>query len=256
VSYQQAEADLLCLTGMRVCHATQQRLVHRQTFVLPEADTTQPVAELSVDGGKVRLRTEEKGKPCEWRDYKAVRLEGIATAAMYRQNERLIAWVNRQPLAQPVTCLGDGHDGVWNIVAGIATPTQRREILDWYHLKENLYKVGGSLSRLRQAEAHLWKGDVDRAIAEFADWQAEAPAKLCAYLQKHRHRIVNYGYLQAEQVCRIGSGGVESAIKQIDRRLKLSGAQWNVKNVPQVLAHRTAYLNGLLTSKHFYSSKS
>jgi len=64
---------------------------------------------------------------------------------------------------------------------------------------------------------------------------------------KHRHRIVNYEYFQTEQICAIGSGAVESAVKQIDRRLQISGAQWNQENVPQVLAHRCAYLNGQIT---------
>jgi hypothetical protein len=39
---------------------------------------------------------------------------------------------------------------------------------------------------------------------------------------------------------------VESAIKQIGRRIKISGAQWNEQNIPQVLAHRVAYLNGMI----------
>ena len=68
----------------------------------------------------------------------------------------------------------------------------------------------------------------------------------CEYLEKHRHRIVNYEYFQSEQICSIGSGAVESAVKQIDRRTKISGAQWNIENVPQVLAHRCAYLNDLI----------
>ncbi len=38
----------------------------------------------------------------------------------------------------------------------IGSPASRMEILDWYHLRENLYKVGGSLKRLKQAEAQLW----------------------------------------------------------------------------------------------------
>jgi hypothetical protein len=63
----------------------------------------------------------------------------------------------------------------------------------------------------------------------------------------HRHRIINYEYFQAEQICSIGSGAVESTVKQIDRRTKISGAQWKRENVPQVLAHRCAYLNGLLS---------
>ncbi|MCY7276561.1 MAG: ISKra4 family transposase, partial [Phormidesmis sp. CAN_BIN44] len=42
----------------------------------------------------------------------------------------------------------------------------------------------------------------------------------------------------------IGSGSVESAVKQIGARIKLSGAQWKAGNVPQVLLQRCAYLNG------------
>ncbi|BDI17449.1 hypothetical protein ANSO36C_32510 [Nostoc cf. commune SO-36] len=59
-------------------------------------------------------------------------------------------------------------------------------------------------------------------------------------------RIVNYSYYQAEQLCSIGSGAVESAIKQIGARMKISGAQWNVDSVNQILSVRCAYLNGLL----------
>jgi hypothetical protein len=46
-----------------------------------------------------------------------------------------------------------------------------------------------------------------------------------AYLNKHRHRIVNYAYYPAEGIS-IGSGAVESTVKQIGQRIKLSGAQW------------------------------
>ncbi len=55
-----------------------------------------------------------------------------------------------------------------------------------------------------------------------------------------------YAYYQAEQLCSIGSGAVESAVKQIGRRLKISGAQWKPETVNQMLHLRCAYLNGLL----------
>jgi hypothetical protein len=42
------------------------------------------------------------------------------------------------------------------------------------------------------------------------------------------------------------SGAVESAIKQIDLRLKLTGTQWKSTNVNQILQLRCAYLNGQL----------
>ncbi|MBP0019992.1 MAG: ISKra4 family transposase, partial [Cyanobacteria bacterium SBLK] len=68
----------------------------------------------------------------------------------------------------------------------------------------------------------------------------------CKYLNNHRHRIINYFYYQEELISSIASGAVESTVKQIDRRLKISGAQWNRDNVPQVLKHRCAYLNNHL----------
>lgn len=245
VSYAHAEEDVAIMTGMRVSAKTQQRLVQRHPFPMPTVEVENPIAETRVDGGKVRLRT-PVGEPSSWRDYKAIDTDA-GVVANFQNNSDLIDWVNHHPLASLVTCLGDGHDGVWNIVAQIATPEQRREILDWYHLKENLHKVGGSIKRLQQAETLLWQGKVDETITLFVDLKRKQSHNFCQYLEKHRHRIVNYAYYQAEGICSIGSGGGESAIKQIDRRVQISGAQWNPQNVPQVLAHRTAYLNGLFS---------
>jgi hypothetical protein len=245
VSYQHAQEDVELFTGIRVAAKNQQRLVHRQNFEMP--DIQKPVEELSVDGGKIRLRTAE-GEPCTWQEYKGISLHSACvTGAFFQDNSALVEWINNQPLDSPVTCLGDGHDGVWKIISEIAPNSERREILDWYHLMENLHKVGGSVKRLRQARTQLWHGLVDAAIALFSDLTTKPAQNFINYLNKHRHRIVNYQYYQAEQICSIGSGFVESAVKQIDRRTKISGAQWNKENVPQVLAHRCAYLNGLLT---------
>lgn len=233
------------LTGMKISSNTQQRLVQTSKFPPPVA--AEPIAEACIDGGKVRLRT-PLGEICIWRDYKAIATDQGIVAHLH-QNQSLIDWINHQPLSKPITCLGDGHDGVWNIISAISTMEQRREILDWYHLNENLQKVGGSLQRLRQAEAYLWKGQVDETIALFVDMKRKQAHNFCVYIEKHRHRIINYDYYQAEDICSIGSGAVESAIKQIDRRVQISGAQWQTENVSQVLAHRAAYLNGLLSLK-------
>ncbi len=242
VSYEHAARDVAYLTGIRVPAKTQQRLVHQQTFAQPTAN--EAVNELSVDGGKVRIRT-PLGEICQWKDYKAMVTEAGIMAA-YHDNPILINWTNHQPLASPVTCLGDGHDGIWNIVNQISTSDHRREILDWYHLMENLHKVGGSLKRLAQAEQLLWQGKVDETRALFDPLSKKQAQDFCKYIRKHRHRIVNYGYYQSEKICSISSGAVESGIKQISHRVKISGAQWNEDNIPQVLAHRCAYLNDLI----------
>jgi hypothetical protein len=224
---------------MKVSKSAQQRLVHEVEFM--EIEVKEPVRELSVDGGKARLIT-PKGEPSEWRDYKAVNLHKQGVKATFQENEKLIEWINEKPLTTGIICLGDGHSGIWNLISEIEA--ERIEILDWYHLKENLYKVGGSPERLKSAETYLWHGNVDSAITEFKD--DEGAKNLRKYLETHRYRIVNYWYYQQEGIS-IGSGAVESTIKQIGRRVKISGAQWKKENVPQVLRHRCAYLNGMLS---------
>ena len=243
VSYQHAAEDVELFTGIQISAATQQRLVHRHTFIPSQLE--QPVKELSVDGGKIRLRT-PLGEPCMWRDYKAICLHDQATGAWFQDNKGLIDWVNQQPLANPVTCLGDGHDGIWNIIGQVATAPQRREILDWYHVVENLHKVETTPERLAQAETLLWQGQVEATLTLLAGCSTPQAQHFGAYLERHRERLVNYEYYHTAQLCSIGSGAVESTVKQIDRRTQISGAQWKQDNVPQVLAHRCAYLNGSL----------
>jgi len=111
---------------------------------------------------------------------------------------------------------------------------------------ENLEKVAKSFQHSVQARSLLWEGKVNETLALFEDCQDHQADCFCQYLRKHRHRIVNYCYLQAEGVCSVGSGAVESTVKQIDRRLKISGARWKPEHVLSVLAHRCAYLNNQL----------
>jgi hypothetical protein len=72
VSYQCAAEDIELLTGMRVSAKTQQRLVQRQSFETPALE--EPVKEVGIDGGTVRLIV-EPGEPPQWKQYKAVHLE-------------------------------------------------------------------------------------------------------------------------------------------------------------------------------------
>ena len=128
-SYQNAELEIEALTGVKVGHSTQQKLVLAQDIQLPQAK--QAISEVSVDGGKVRLRGKLKAG-CYWRDYKAVRLQGIYYGAFFDENQSLIDYVNTQDLVNPLVCLGDGHDGVWNLVREFGSDRSSRcEILDW-----------------------------------------------------------------------------------------------------------------------------
>lgn len=107
---------------------------------------------------------------------------------------------------------------------------------------ENLHKVGGSNQRLKKAENYLWQGLVDNAIAVFDDLKNKSARNFQNYLRKHKLRIPDYQLYQELGIC-IGSGSVESWIKQIGSRIKIIGAQWNPHNVSQMLRLRCAYLN-------------
>jgi len=153
--------------------------------------------------GTVRLVV-APGKEPQWKQYKAVHLDPVKVrGAWLDNNPALLEWLNDQSFSAVVTCLGDGHDGIWNLFDQMQGAVERREILDWYHLMENLEKVGGSLKRLAQARSLLWQGKVDETLALFETCQHHQAHCFCQYLRKHRHRIVNYAYLQAEGIARL-----------------------------------------------------
>ena len=88
-SYQSAESEIETLTGVKVGHSTQQRLVNYQEFPMPVAK--QAVSEVSVDGGKVRLRRGAKGEGSHWRDVpKRCEYIGIYYNALFQDNQSLI----------------------------------------------------------------------------------------------------------------------------------------------------------------------
>lgn len=77
--------------------------MNRQELALPEAK--QGISEISVDGGKVRLRGEPKAGSY-WRDYKAVRLQGIYYGAFFDDNQSLIDYDKAPKIAQPTGLFG------------------------------------------------------------------------------------------------------------------------------------------------------
>jgi hypothetical protein len=240
-SYQQAAENYKTLLGIEVGHSCLHRLV--QQTPLPNAQAYQRVSTASIDGGKIRVRCQKTGKG-EWRDYKAVSLHDVACAAFFQQPQALQAWSEAQPLSPLFTCLGDGHAGVWKIANpfGGQQVVLRRQVLDWYHLVENLYKVGGSLVRLARMKNLLWHGQVDAVLSQLSGLSRPETQRFRDYLLAHSQRIPNYAYYARLGIA-IGSGSVESHIKQIAARVKVTGAIWNRENVPQILRLRCAYLN-------------
>lgn len=77
----------------------------------------------------------------------------------------------------------------------------------------------------------------------------EVTAKAIIGLSENESGLVLNHLIHSGNLSNFGMLPIESTIKQIDRRTKISGAQWKAENVPQVLAHRCAYLNRLICDR-------
>ncbi|MEM9769434.1 MAG: ISKra4 family transposase [Cyanobacteria bacterium P01_D01_bin.71] len=249
-SYAQAEADVAMLTGVRVSAKTQERMVKRSA--LPEPNPEKPVHELTLDGGMVRVRT-PKGEPSAWRQYHGIRVNGDGIGmAWYKDPPALLAWVTTLSLMPIVYLLGDGHCGIWSLFEQMEIDVPTDEVLDWYHLKENLYKVEATEAVLESLSRQLWEGQLQPVLTALSQLENDSARRFSAYLTGHAERIPNYRYYHMEGVP-IGSGPVESWVKQIDARLQVTGAQGNEKSLPHMLKLRSAYLNHQLD---YFSSAS
>ncbi len=113
--------------GINVGHSTLHRLVQR--VELPPAQAINKTSTVSVDGGQICLRSEETGLG-EWRDYKLVNLHGKVCEAFFQDPDALEEWSEKQPLDWLITCLGDGHPGVWNVFESLGRkrPILKREV--------------------------------------------------------------------------------------------------------------------------------
>lgn len=252
-SFAQVEKDLMLLCGVVVSDSTVRRLVVNtwngavpcQAPPRPAPPAASSASLVCVDGGMVRLEGEAGGT--QWRQYKAICLDSGEEIVASLGEEEFLVQCLRGRCCRGVVCIGDGHDSVWNTVA--ALPLQaRQEVLDWYHLKENVWRQPWGRARKEHIEHMLWWGHLENALQEIATYQ-RCRGTLSGYLQQHRCRIpqgaTSYAWRQ-EQGLPIGSGSVESAIKQLDARLQLPGAWWSPENFNAMLDLRCAYINGWL----------
>jgi hypothetical protein len=246
-SFRQAEKDVEMLLGIAVSDSTLRRVALSDQRPVSSPSVSPPLglySRAAVDGGMVRLAEEESGTL--WRQYKAVAAEddqgNRRMEARLGEDEFLVRHFS--PRMQPgAALLGDGHDGVWNLVARLKVPLGQ-EILDWYHLKENVYRAPLSERGKQRVTDRLWEGDVLGALSLIGTHLKDR-IPLRAYLEKHRWRIPHYRK-RHEQKEVIGSGTVESAIKQFDARLQVPGAYWLEASVNPMLRLRADYLNGYL----------
>lgn len=224
---------------------------------------------VSMDGGMVNIRDEG------WRELKvgavfdiATRLErnpqtqelddmahGVNvhyTAALGTKEDFSPAlWalaVERDvPTAKERAVIGDGAAWIWNVAEDVCP--DGRQIVDWFHAVQHLadaaqalYPNDTDLSKrkrwLRAYKTHLYMGRVHKIIAAL---HKQKRPDLAHYFETHQRRM---HYLEfREEGFPIGSGTVESAVKQFKQRLTATGMRWKRDNANRMLVIRAAVLS-------------
>ena len=158
------------------------------------------------------------------------------------------------PEAGDTIVLADGALWIWNLAGGQFGTS--RQVVDWYHAKEHLYAAGNLLHGEGSAQAQRWVKGMETPLYQgHALWIAE---QLKALAKTHRrvakglrkeagyfeHNQRRMQYLETrEDGFPIGSGMVESGIKQFRARFTGPGMRWSREGAERLLPVRAAILS-------------
>ena len=138
---------------------------------------------------------------------------------------------------------------------------ESRYILDWYHLREKVWRAIGS-RRVREeiGEGYeeigrwllgkLWRGEVEEVLGRLKEIRdglekeegREKLEELRKYIQNNEEGI-GYAQLEEEGIV-IGSGGIEKGVDLlVCRRQKRRGMSWTREGADKLLALRLLYFN-------------
>ena len=232
-----------------------------------------PILVVASDGAHLPTRpkagrNEKRGKG-QWQEAKGFRIyllgdERIIHVASWHQiqNEEqfgkdlLIAAARIPQHSVRIALLGDGAGWLWKHMTSCFP--KGREVLDYYHCAEHIYKVAeaqygkdatkrlewveSTICRLIFAEVGIVISGLHR-MKPAGNAAKEEIRKLITYLTHNRDRI--HYKSDRKGGYPIGSGGIESANKFIcHTRMKRSGAWWVKETGNEMLRIRCAIYNG------------
>ena len=150
------------------------------------------------------------------------------------------------PTARNRTVVADGAMWIWDVAEDVCPDGQ--QVVDWYHAVEHLYKVAFALYPsdsdlakrqrwLKTYKNHLYMGHIETIISVL---HKRGVPQLTTYFEHHKRRM---RYLEfREEGLPIGSGTVESGVKQFKQRLCGTGMRWHWDNAQRMILLRSAIL--------------
>jgi hypothetical protein len=239
--------------------------VERVTLPPPGQDHKQRKG-VSMDGGMVYIRGEG------WKEFKAgtvfdveLRLERdprtrdlvecahgvhmaytavLGSADTFAPALWALAWHHGLPTAADSSVTADGADWIWRLVADLFPDSV--QIVDWYHACEHLAEAAQALHPDNAAAAQRWfrkrckdlyKGQIHRITMRL---DSAGLAQYSRYFHTHKRRMQYQTF--EEEGYPVGSGTVESGIKQFKGRLTGPGMRWSRQSAQQMLVIRSAVM--------------
>lgn len=148
------------------------------------------------------------------------------------------------PQAARSSVTADGAEWIWNIAADYFPDSE--QIVDWYHACEHLHQAGCALYADDAQRAEVWFGRKRESlflgeVAQITDALDRAGlSDQSRYFHTHKRRMRYHDF--REEGLPIGSGTVESAIKQFKVRLTGPGMRWPRCGAHRMLAVRQAVM--------------
>ena len=249
-------------------------------------DTSHPndtVIYVMIDGAAVNTRVEDENGST-WRENKTVMV--FSNKGMIKRKDgghiitkkEYMAYIGRSEdfkkyvldaavragygNAKEVVVIADGAAWIRNMCEEILPDAV--QILDYYHLKENIYnyakyKFNNDTAQYtpwaEAAAQKIWTGHVDELLGSLPDEEKLPPGttNLKTYLTHNRDKIHYTKY--REKGYFIGSGSIESANKLIvQRRLKQAGMRWGADGAQALLSLRAKKESNLWHHVHFPSA--
>ena len=150
-----------------------------------------------------------------------------------------------------VVVIGDGAQWIWNMCEEIFPDAV--QILDFYHISENIHKYGKFIYPEDEVSRKKWvnkileclnTGDIEKAIKLAEEKKVnktpDGIVNIYTYMVNNKERI-KYKYYK-DKGYYIGSGAIESGNKMvIQQRMKQSGMRWSIDGGQYIAALRTRH---------------
>jgi len=149
------------------------------------------------------------------------------------------------PEAEESSVTADGASWIWNLATDLFPDSQ--QIIDWYHACEHLAAAAHALYPEDETAADKWydkrkddlyQGDIHRITQPLDHSELFAHS---GYFHNHQRRMQYHQF--RDEGYPIGSGTVESGIKQFKWRLSGPGMRWSRDGAERMIVIRSAILS-------------